>query len=141
MKSKELTFVVVAAAMLLACSPILAHHGDAGRYEEKITVLKGTVVELQFTNPHTMIVFDVAGSGGKPTRWMAELDGTGELTRTLGWRKTTLKPGDKITITGRRVKSGSPYLSMNYDSVIAMTDTGKELFRKDAAGDVVAPRK
>ena len=88
-----------------------------------------------------MIVFDVADNNGKVARWMAELDGTGELTRVLGWRKTTLKPGDRITITGRRVKSGSPYLSMNYDSVIALTDTGKEIFRKDAVGDVVAPRK
>ena len=44
MKSKALIFVVVAAGVLLAGSPIYGHHGDAGRYEEKTTVLKGTVV-------------------------------------------------------------------------------------------------
>ncbi len=140
MKSKAL-ILVVAAGILLASKPFYAHHGDAGRYEEKTTVLKGTVVELQFTNPHTMIVFDAADDSGKVDRWLAELDGTGELTRVLGWRKTTLKPGDKITITGRRVKSGSPYLSMNYDSVIVLTETGKEIFRKDPIGDVVVPRQ
>ncbi|MSV27161.1 MAG: hypothetical protein EXQ52_00190 [Bryobacterales bacterium] len=118
---------------------LLAHHGDAGRWDDKVTVLKGTVVELQFTNPHTMIVFDVNDSG-KDVRWQAELDGTSPLMRELHWNKTTLKPGDKITITGRRVKSGSPYLSMNERAIIVMSGTGKELFRTDDKGELVAPQ-
>ena len=137
MRAKVLILIAMTVVIMSAASLVNAHHGDAGRYEEKLSVLKGTVVELQFTNPHTMIVFDVTDDGGKPTRWLAELDGTGELTKVLGWRKNTLNPGDKITITGRRVRSGSPYLSMNYDSVIVLTDTGKELFRKDDKGDLV----
>jgi hypothetical protein len=140
MKSKVAILIVLSATLLLGSGSLYGHHGDAGRWDDKVTVLKGTVVELQFTNPHTMIVFDVNDSG-KTVRWQAELDGTNPLAKTFGWNKNTLKAGDKITISGRRVKSGSPYLSMNERAVIVLTDTGRELFRTDENGDVVAVRQ
>ena len=50
---------------LLSILILLAHHGDAGRYEDSLTLLTGTVVELQFTNPHSIIVMDVTDQAGK----------------------------------------------------------------------------
>jgi len=108
---------------------MLAHHGDAGRYEETSTVLTGTVVDLQLIAPHSMIVMDVTDEAGKTTRWMAELGGRTAMVKDFGWTKNTLKAGDKITITGRRVKSGAPYMNLTEKANIVMTDTGKELFR------------
>ena len=43
MKNK-LILPAIAAGLVLASVPVLAHHGDAGRYEDNLTVMKGTVV-------------------------------------------------------------------------------------------------
>jgi hypothetical protein len=117
------------SSLLLSVLILLAHHGDAGRYEDTLTLLNGTVVELQFINPHSMIVIDVLDEAGKPVRWRAELVAPTGLIRQFGWNKNTLKPGDKITVIGRRVKSGSPYINLTEMAKIVLTDSGKELFR------------
>jgi hypothetical protein len=119
--------------LLLSAVILLAHHGDAGRYEESLTLLTGTVVELQFINPHSLIVMDVTDESGKSVLWRAELGGPAALIKQFGWNKTTLKPGDKITVIGRRVKSGTPYINLTEMAKIVMADTGKEIFHTNNA--------
>jgi hypothetical protein len=126
--------------LLLSVVLLLAHHGDAGRYEETLTLLTGSVVELQFTNPHSIIVMDVTDEAGKTVRWRAELGGPTALIRQFGWNKTTLKPGDKITVIGRRVKSGSPYINLTEMAKIVMTESGKEIFHTPNALPGLATR-
>ena len=118
-----------ALILLLTALPAFAHHGDAGRYEEKTVVMTGTVVEVQLVDPHSILVLDIPDDKGQVVRWQAELGGRTGLTKNFGWNKTTLKFGDKLTITGRRVKSGAPYINMTEKANIVMTDTGKEIFR------------
>jgi hypothetical protein len=130
--NKFLMLLAVAGGLLLSSGSILAHHGDAGRYEDNVIVMSGTVVELQFTDPHAIIVLDVTDNG-KTTRWQAELGGRGALTR-VGWTKNTLKPGDKITMTGRRVKSGAPYMNLTDRANVVLSETGKEVFKTDNFG-------
>jgi len=125
---KRQTFVV-AAGFMLAAFPVLAHHGDAGRFEETVTVLTGTVVELQLINPHSMIVLDVPGEKGQPVRWQAEMGAKVGLVNGFGWTRDTLKAGDKITITGRKAKSGAPYMNLTEKANVVLTATGKEIFR------------
>jgi hypothetical protein len=120
---------VLAATLVLAAVPAWAHHGDAGRYEDNVVVMKGTVVEMQLITPHSIVVFDVTDDSGKTTRWQAEMNGRALMIKNFGWTTSTLKPGDKITLTGRRVKSGAPYMNLTDRANIVMTDTGKELFR------------
>src|SRR6266516_6441356 len=127
MKSKGLLFIV-ATGLLLNAVPFFGHHGDAGRYEENAVVLTGTVVEVQLVDPHSMIVLDVPNEKGQPVRWQAELGGRNALAKNFGWNKNTLKFGDKLTITGRRVKSGAPYVNLTDRASVVLTDSGKELF-------------
>ena len=119
--------------LLVSVVILLAHHGDAGRYEENLTLLNGSVVELQFTNPHSILVLDVADEKGTVVRWRAEMGGPTALIRQFGWNKNTLKPGDKVTLIGRRVKSGSPYINLTEMAKIVMTDSGKEIFHTNNA--------
>ena len=120
--------VVVCAALTftLTSATAFAHHGFAGRYDEEhpITV-QATVVELQFTNPHSVIVFDAKDASGKMERWQAELGGANALRRTDGWTKDTLKPGDRLTIIGPAARNGAPDMNLSHESKITMTDTGK----------------
>jgi hypothetical protein len=117
------------AALAVSSSPLAAHHGDAGRYVEEVIVVKGTVLAVQMLNPHSMIVFEVTEPDGKKVRWQAEMGAPQALMRDFGWTKETLKAGDQITLTGRRPKSGAPYLNLTERANVVMTESGKEIFR------------
>jgi Family of unknown function (DUF6152) len=125
---KNKLWLLIAVSLLVASVPLLAHHGDAGRYEETVIVLTGTVVEVQLTDPHSMIILDVPEKG-QTVRWQAELGGRNALAKNFGWNKNTLKFGDKLTITGRRLKSGAPYINLTEKANVVLTDSGKEIFR------------
>ncbi len=110
-----------------------AHHGDADRYIEQVVTVSGTVVDVQMVNPHAHIVFDVE-DGGKTVRWQAELGGPQQLVKQFGWTPSTIKKGVKITATGRRLKSGAPYLNLTERANLLLADTGKEIFRTENYG-------
>jgi hypothetical protein len=124
MKKLLLVYVGIAAALLLS-APLFAHHGFAGRYDEDHPVtVTGTVVELQFMNPHSFIIFENKDAGGKTVRWQAEL-GSANLMAREGWTRTMLKAGDRITIIGPQNKNGSADLNLSHESKISMADGGK----------------
>jgi hypothetical protein len=125
--------VWLAVALFLIAAPARAHHGDADRYNEQVVTITGTIVELLMTNPHAHIVFDVT-EGGKTVRWQAELGGPQQLTRQFGWTPSTVKKGVKVTMTGRRLKSGAPYLNLTERANVVLTDTGKEIYRTENYG-------
>ena len=125
-KSSFATVGVMAAALTLSGSA-WAHHGDAGRYIEEVITITGTVVETQLINPHAILVFDVADPSGKNVRWQAELGGAQGLIRS-GWTND-VKPGTKVTLTGRRLKSGAPYMNMTERARMILADSGKEVLR------------
>jgi hypothetical protein len=139
MKKPSLAFI---AGLLLIALPLFAHHGDAGRYEENVTILTGTVVEVELVDPHSIIVIDVPNDKGQNVRWQAELGGRNALAKNFGWNKSTLKFGDKITITGRRVKSGAPYINLTEKANVVLSDSGKEIFRTpNYEAPAAAPKK
>lgn len=127
MNIRPVILCTIAAALLLGSNAANAHHGDAGRYEEAITRLNGTVVALQFINPHSIIIVDVAGESGQTQRWQVEVSNATGLAR-IGWTRDTLKPGDPVTMAGRAVKSGAPYINLSENSRLARGDTCEELF-------------
>src|ERR1700691_4134369 len=106
MKNRFVCSLLACSSLLLGSSPGFAHHGFAGRYDEANPVtVTGTVVEFQFMNPHSQIIFDATDEEGAVQRWQAELGSAGQLHRAEGWDKATLKPGDRITISGPRAKN------------------------------------
>jgi hypothetical protein len=124
----------VTIGVLVWSSPIGAHHGDADRYNPEVTTVTGTVVDVQMVNPHARIVLDVQ-EGGKTVRWQAELGGPQQLIKQFGWTPSTIKSGMKLTLTGRRLKSGAPYLNLTERANIVATDTGKEIYRTANFGE------
>ena len=86
---------------------LLAHHGGAVFQAESKT-LKGTVTEFTWANPHVQIYFDVKDEKGNVVHWACETISPGKLVRGSGWKKTSLKAGDQITITLQQAKTGAP---------------------------------
>ena len=131
--TRGLLISIVAVVGFLVSGPALAHHGDADRYVQEVMDVTGTVVELKMVNPHAHIIFD-AEEGGKTVRWQAELGGPQQLQKQFGWTPLTVKKGMKLTFTGRRLKSGAPYLNLTERARIVDTATGKEIFRTENYG-------
>lgn len=107
----------------------LAHHGTNVTYDQsKTVVLKGAVTDFKFANPHVEIHLDVKDESGKIVNWNIEGVGVYYWTK-LGWNRTSLKPGDRITVTINPARTGSPT-----GVVLKLaTASGKE-FLTDAAG-------
>ena len=127
MRKSSFLVATVATAVLTLSGSVWAHHGDAGRYIEEVITITGTVVETQLINPHAILVFDVADPSGKNVRWQAELGGAQAMIRA-GWNND-VKPGVKVTLTGRRLKSGAPYMNMTERARMVLADSGKEVLR------------
>jgi hypothetical protein len=98
-------FVAGALALLPLSAPALAHHSFAMFDQAKSVTLKGNVVEFQWTNPHAWIEIDVPAEQGGKERWGVELNSPNNLSRQ-GWRRSTLKPGDAVTITINPLRNG-----------------------------------
>ncbi|MBI4887308.1 MAG: hypothetical protein HY824_09455 [Acidobacteria bacterium] len=137
MKKTSLVAACVAAAGSFILAPSAwAHHGDAGRYIEDVVEMTGTVVETQLVNPHSILVFDVTDAAGKTVRWQAEMGGAQQLMRA-GWA-TDVTPGTKITATGRRLKSGAPYMNLTERARVVLADSGKVVMQNANYGQAAA---
>jgi hypothetical protein len=107
---------------------VLAHHGDAGRFEDELTTITGTVVALQLINPHSSVLLSVTDDSGKAVTWRVEMEAPQRLQSAFGWSRSTLPPGTRITVTGRRIKSGAPDLNVTERARILLTDSCKEIY-------------
>lgn len=133
MKTGFLAALGIVAALTLFAPAVDAHHGDADRYPPEVSTITGTVVELLMTNPHAHLVLDVT-EAGKTVRWQAELGGPQQLVRNFGWSPSTVKKGVKLTLTGRKLRSGAPYMNLTERANIVNADTGKEIYRTENYG-------
>jgi hypothetical protein len=106
-----LTRLLLAATLLLPVASLAAHHSDTNYELEKDFSITGVVTEFRFVNPHLQITFDVTGSQGVVTKWMAQGTSPNMLVNR-GWTNVMLKPGDTITINGHRAKNGSPTMKL-----------------------------
>jgi hypothetical protein len=84
-----------------------AHHSGAMFDSSKTVVLDGTITEFNWQNPHSSIKIEVPGADGKPVVWAIEMNAPQNLVRD-GWKRTTIKPGDKATVTARPMRDGRP---------------------------------
>ena len=121
--------LAVPAAMLLSAGPSWAHHGDAGRYNDSVTTVVGVVAQWRLINPHSVLIVDVEDENGNVVRWRGELGNPTSLGTRYGWNPDTFKPGDRISMTGRALKNGSPAMTLSEGSLLIDTDTGEELYR------------
>jgi hypothetical protein len=102
-------FAVVLALVIgmAVTAPLFAHHGAASFDAGKTVLLKGTVKEWLYSNPHCLLTLEVKGADGKVTQWIAETQSP-TVMYPAGYRKNSFKPGDQVTVKIEPVKSGQP---------------------------------
>lgn len=97
------------AALCLALAPAAAgaHHSFAAQYDANQPItLDGVITKVEWMNPHTYFYVDVADDKGKVVTWAVEGGAPNVLYRE-GWKPTSLKKGDRVSILGSRAKNGS----------------------------------
>ena len=96
-------WLVVAA--ILGSMPASAHHSYSMFDMAKTVELKATVTQFKWQNPHSFILADVDAPGGKES-WAIEMTAPANLVQE-GWKRTSLKAGDKVTIWVHPLRSGA----------------------------------
>lgn len=100
-------FLTLAALLLGLPSFAPAHHSFAMFDRERTVTITGVIREFQWTNPHSWIQITVTDEAGKVTEWSLEGGSPGIMSRN-GWKRTSLVPGEKVTIELYPLRSGEP---------------------------------
>lgn len=103
---KNVAVVALASSLSLSVMPALAHHSASQFDDTKTMTISGVVKDFEYTNPHSWMVIDVVGPGGKVTTWSFEAGGPAQLLRA-GIRKSDFPVGASVTITGHPMRDGT----------------------------------
>ena len=93
------------AAVGVLAAIALAHHSFTMFDNTRTVTVTGTIKEFQWTNPHTFTWIEVPNDKGGTDTWGIEGMSPNYLGRR-GWSKSTLKPGEKISIIIFPLKDG-----------------------------------
>ena len=107
MTNKMFGVFIAAACFLAIAVPLTAHHGAAGYDMEKQLVMKATVTDWLWANPHCFLRYDTTDDKGEVAHWTVEVSNPVDMTRR-GWTKRSLSAGDQVTVTVRPARNGAP---------------------------------
>jgi len=99
--------LLAGAALLIASAPAYVHHSGAMFDSGREQTIKGKIAEFNWTNPHSSFKVEVTGPDGKTETWAIEMNSPQNLVRT-GWKRTTIKPGDDVTVVVHPLRDGKP---------------------------------
>jgi len=106
MKSKLLALALGALGTITSLQ-VAAHHSFAAEFDGNSPLLmQGTVVKVDWTNPHAYIFMEVENEEGDYEEWAFEMGSPNGLQRR-GWTRNTLEIGTEVIIRGTRARDGS----------------------------------
>jgi len=94
-------------AVALSTAVVAGHHSFAAEYDASNQItLVGTITKVEWTNPHTWFFIDVKDPQGQVVNWAIE-GGAPTVLYREGWKPTSLKAGDQVTVTFALAKDKS----------------------------------
>jgi hypothetical protein len=99
------SFVLLVATAALGAGTAMAHHSPVMFDQSKPVTLTGTVRDFQWTNPHSYIQLMVKNEQGQEVEWSLEM-GASVYLYNLGWRPSSVKPGETLTVTLAPLRKG-----------------------------------
>jgi hypothetical protein len=129
MKTRRLFFLLAGIGLLLTAIPVIAHHAFSAEFDRgKPVSVKGTVLKVEWTNPHARLYVDVKDEKGQVTNWDFELSSPNGLMRR-GWTRNSLKPGEVVTVTGFGAKN-APHVG---NATAVVLSNGRKMFAGSSA--------
>ena len=107
MKHNRLVVLIISIVwMIVAVRPLMAHHSFAAAYDlTKTVTVKGTIMKVDWANPHISLYLDVKDKAGTVTQWGVDAAAPSALV-ARGLERTLLKPGDLIVVEGYPARNG-----------------------------------
>lgn len=102
---RSLCSALVLLALAAYAGSVAAHHSAAMFDDQNRISLSGRVRVFQWTNPHCYVQLVVRNSKGQEEEWSLEMAGPMYLYN-LGFRPSTLKPGDLLTVKIAPLRNG-----------------------------------
>ena len=107
MHSRLLKVIASAAMLMAAALPVAAHHSFSAEFDAtKQVTLEGSVVQMEWVNPHSWLTIDVPKADGTVERWRIE-GGSPSVLLRLGWNRNSLPAGTRIKVVAFQAKDGS----------------------------------
>ena len=95
-----LGLLVAALGLVGLAAPVVAHHSFSTEYDVKKPIkVTGTVVRLEWTNPHARLYVDSVDTAGTKITWNFEMASPNILERN-GWSRKALKANDTVVVEG-----------------------------------------
>jgi hypothetical protein len=101
---------IMSFGCLVFAGKVAAHHSVQAEFDiNKTITVVGTVVKVEWINPHSYLTVESKDATGKTQRWGFELGGPGALRRAGMSRadRGGMKPGDEVTALALAAKDGS----------------------------------
>ena len=128
-----LTAGALTLALAMTSVPALAHHSFAAEYDhDKTMTVTGAVTRVEWQNPHAYFYLDVKDpQTGRVVNWAFEMGAPAVLQRS-GWKRSSMKIGDVLTVEGWAAKDGTHHANARTVTIAA---TGQRLGAGSSAGD------
>ncbi len=101
------TLTLGAVALLAYAAPAVAHHAFGAEFDPDAPIrLEGTIVRVEWVNPHSWIHIEVTNDDGSQQVWMVE-GGTPNVLQRRGLRRECLPIGTVLIVDGYQAKDHS----------------------------------
>jgi len=121
----RLAFIIGLVSLFVM--PALAHHSFDAEYDSTKTLnITGFVTKVDWVNPHAFVYLDSKGDNGVVRSFRIEMGPPYALARS-GWKKDTLKIGDKITVENAALAKDGSNTAGSLPTTSMVLSTGQKL--------------
>jgi len=133
----RVSLFITGFAVILSAVPVLAHHSFSAEYDgNKPVTVKGVVSKVAWVNPHAYIYIETKDASGKTSSYAFETSSPNALLRR-GWKRTSLKEGEQVTVEGYLAKDPRPLPdgSIHANARLVTMASGNTVFAGSSADD------
>lgn len=127
MKPSRIGTAVAFGLIVLVVTPVAAHHSFDAEYDSKKTAnITGFVTKVDWVNPHAFVFLDSKDESGVVTSYKIEMGPPYALVRG-GWKRDTLKIGDKVTVEGAALAKDGSHAAGSMQTTSMVLASGQKL--------------